>query len=100
MPEYTAAAVAAVLVVVTLEAAIVRSGVLRTRAYWLTLLIVLGFQVPVDGWLTKRSAPIVLYRRSATIGVRPVWDIPIEDVLFGFALATLVLSLWARQGER
>jgi hypothetical protein len=25
------------------------------------------------------------------------WDIPIEDFLFGFALATLVLMLWQRQ---
>jgi lycopene cyclase domain-containing protein len=96
VPEYTVAAVAAVVAVLLLELVVVRSGVLRHRAYLPTMVIVLGFQIPVDGWLTKRSAPIVLYRADAISGVRVPWDIPIEDFLFGFALTTLVLVLWQR----
>ncbi len=96
MPEYTAAALIGVLAVLALEL-VVRSGVLKTAAYWLTMAIVLAFQVPVDGWLTKTSAPVVVYRDSATSGIRLLWGIPIEDFLFGFALATLVLVLWQRQ---
>jgi lycopene cyclase domain-containing protein len=61
------------------------------------MLIVLGFQIPVDGWLTKHSAPIVLYNQRQTSGVRFPFDIPVEDFLFGFALVTAVLLLWERQ---
>ena len=97
MPEYSLAAMGSVVAVVGLEVFGIRTGIFRRPAYWLTMLIVLGFQVPVDGWLTKTSAPIVLYRPAATSGVRLAWGIPIEDFLFGFALVTLVLALWQRQ---
>ena len=100
MPEYTIAAVAAVLAVVAVEQWWLRTGLLRRAAYWITMLIVLGFQVLVDGWLTKQSAPIVLYRASATIGWRFPWDIPVEDFLFGFALVTAVLLRWEALGRR
>ena len=60
---------------------------------------VVGFQVPVDGWLTKLSAPIVIYDDSQTSGFRFPFDIPVEDFLFGFALVTAVLLLWERQRE-
>ena len=50
-----------------------------------------------DGWLTKRSAPVVIYNQRHTSGVRFPFDIPIEDFLFGFALVTAVLLLWERQ---
>ena len=61
------------------------------------MVIVVGFQIPVDGWLTKLSAPIVLYDEQHTTGVRFPFDIPIEDFLFGFALVTAVLLLWERR---
>ena len=32
--------------------------------------------IPVDGWLTKLSAPIVIYDDSHTSGVRFPFDIP------------------------
>jgi lycopene cyclase domain-containing protein len=95
---YTAPAVAAVLAVCALEFALLHTGLFRRPAYWLSMLIVLGFQVPVDGWLTKRSAPIVIYDERQTSGVRFPFDIPIEDFLFGFALVTAVLLLW--EGQR
>jgi lycopene cyclase domain-containing protein len=97
---YTAPAVLAVLVVCTLELVVLRTGLFRRPAYWLSMLIVLGFQIPVDGWLTKRSAPIVSYDERQTSGLRFPFDIPIEDFLFGFALVTAVLLLWERHRER
>jgi lycopene cyclase domain-containing protein len=97
---YTVPAVAAVLVVVALELALLHTGLFRRPAYWLSMVIVLGFQVPVDGWLTKRSAPIVIYNERQTSGVRFPLDIPVEDFLFGFALVTAVLLLWERQRAR
>ena len=100
MGEYTVAALVAAGAVVLAELAWLRTGLLRRPAYLLTMVIVFAFQVAVDGWLTKSSAPIVLYRNSHTSGWRFPWDIPVEDFLFGFALLTLVLLLWEKAGAR
>jgi lycopene cyclase domain-containing protein len=97
---YTLPAITAVLAVFALEFALLHTGLFRKPAYWLSMVIVLGFQVPVDGWLTKRSAPVVIYNERQTSGVRFPFDIPIEDFLFGFALVTAVLLLWERQCAR
>jgi lycopene cyclase domain-containing protein len=97
---YTLPAVLAVVVVCALELTVLRTGLFRRAAYWVSMLIVLGFQIPVDGWLTKRSAPIVIYDERQTSGMRFPFDIPVEDFLFGFALATAVLLLWERQRAR
>lgn len=97
MPEYSATAVLAALAVVALELGVLRTGLFGRLAYWVTMAIVSGFQVLVDGWLTKLSAPIVLYDEDQTTGVRFPWDIPVEDFVFGFALLTLVLLLWERR---
>jgi lycopene cyclase domain-containing protein len=97
--EYTAAASVAAVLVVVAELAWLRTGLFRTRAYWLSMAIVLFFMVLVDGWLTKLSAPIVLYNPDEMTGWRVPWDIPVEDYLFGFALVTLVMLLWDRAGR-
>jgi lycopene cyclase domain-containing protein len=94
---YTAPAIEAVLVVCVLEFVVLRTGLFRKPAYWLTMLIVLGFQVLADGWLTKLSAPIVIYDSHQTTGIRFPFDIPVEDFLYGFALVTGVLLVWERQ---
>jgi len=92
--EYTVSSIVAVTAVLAGERWWWRTGLLRRRTFWLTIAIVAFFQALVDGWLTKLSAPIVLYRRSATSGLRFPWDMPVEDFLFGFALVTLVLVRW------
>jgi lycopene cyclase domain-containing protein len=97
---YTVPAVVAALAVGVLELTVLRTGLFRRPAYWLSMLIVLGFQILVDGWLTKLSAPIVVYDNRQTSGIRFPLDIPIEDFFFGFALVTAVLLLWERQRER
>ena len=97
---YTLPAVVAVVLVVALEFGLLHTGLFRRPAYWLSMLIVLGFQVPVDGWLTKRSAPIVIYDQHQTSGVRFPFDIPVEDFLFGFAMVTSVLLLWEGRHAR
>jgi lycopene cyclase domain-containing protein len=94
---YTLPAIASVVTVCALELAVLRTGLFRRPAYWISLVIVLGFQIPVDGWLTKRSAPIVSYDERHTSGIRFPFDIPVEDFLFGFALVTAVLLVWERQ---
>jgi lycopene cyclase domain-containing protein len=97
---YTLPAVFAVIAVCALEFWVLRTGLFRRPAYWISMVIVLGFQIPVDGWLTKLSAPIVIYDEPHTSGIRFPFDIPVEDFLFGFALVTAVLLLWERQRRR
>jgi lycopene cyclase domain-containing protein len=97
---YTIGALCAPAAVVTLELAALRTGILRRRRFWVTIAITLAFQVAVDGWLTKLSAPIVLYRRPAISGARWPWDIPVEDFGFAFAMITMTLALWERALRR
>jgi lycopene cyclase domain-containing protein len=97
---YTVPAVVAVVVVIALEFALLRTGLFRRAAYWVSMVIVVGFQIPVDGWLTKLSAPIVIYDDAHTSGVRFPFDIPVEDFLFGWAMVTAVLLLWERRRLR
>jgi len=97
---YTLPAVVAVLAVCALELVVLRTGLFRRPAYWISMAIVLGFQVIVDGWLTKLSAPIVIYDEQHTTGIRFPLDIPVEDFLFGWALVTAVLLLWERMRLR
>lgn len=94
---YTLPAALSVIAVCGWELFVLRTGLLRKPAYWIAIAIVLGFQVPVDGWLTKLSAPIVLYAPEHTLGLRFPWDIPVEDFLFGFGFVTAVLLLWEHQ---
>lgn len=97
---YTVPAAVAVVAVCAMELGVLRTGLFRRPAYWLSMLIVLGFQIPVDGWLTKLHSPIVIYDDHQLTGVRFPFDIPVEDFLFGFALVTAVLLLWERQRAR
>jgi lycopene cyclase domain-containing protein len=94
---YTVPAVAAVAVVVAAELRFARTGLFGRPAYWVTMAIVLAFQIPVDGWLTKLSAPIVEYSPGQITGLRGPLGIPVEDFLYGFALVTVALLLWERQ---
>ncbi len=99
MHGYTVSALAACAAVLGLELAVLRTGLLRRHTYWIAFGIILFFQVIVDGWLTKLTAPIVLYARQHFSGIRFPWDIPVEDYLFGWAMCTLALLLWERQSD-
>jgi lycopene cyclase domain-containing protein len=94
--SYTIAAICAPLLVVLLEVAVLRTGILRQGRFWATIAITFGFAMLVDGWLTKVSAPIVRYQAQASSGVRWPWSIPVEDYGFGLAMIALTLMLWAR----
>ena len=100
MWEYTAAAVVVVTAIVLFELRVLRTGLLGTRAYWIALAICYAFMIAVNGWLTKLTAPVVLYDADATTGWRFPWDIPVEDYLFGFALLTLAMLLWDAAAPR
>lgn len=93
---YTVPALVSVVAVVALEALWLRTGLLRRASFWIAYGICAFFQVLVDGWLTKLSAPIVRYDESEMTGWRFPFDIPVEDYLFGFTMITLTLLLWER----
>jgi lycopene cyclase domain-containing protein len=99
VPGYTWSSLLACAVVLVLEVALLRTGTLRRFTYWNAYAIVLFFQVVVDGWLTKLSAPIVLYVSEHFSDVRFPWDVPVEDYAFGWAMCTLTILLWDRQAD-
>ena len=97
--EYTWAAAVACVVVIAVELLWLKTGLFRKVTFYVSWAIILFFMVLVDGWLTKLSAPIVLYNQEENSGIRFPWDIPVEDYLFGFALITLTMLLWERAGR-
>lgn len=98
--EYTWASVVAVVAVVAVELLWLKTGIFGKVTFWVSYAIILFFEVLVDGWLTKLSAPIVIYNPDRYSGIRFPWDIPVEDYLFGFALIVLTILLWERAGRR
>ncbi len=100
MPEYSLLTMISIIAVLLAELLLLRTGILRTARYWITMIIVWAFQIPVDGWLTKLPEPIVIYRRSAMLGIRFPWDIPVEDFGFGFSMVTLAIMVWEYAGRR
>src|SRR4051812_26413797 len=97
--EYTALALVAAGSIVALELLWLRTGLFRRRAYWCALATVFAVLVPVDGWLTKLSAPIIVYAFDEFSGWRFPFDIPLEDFVAAFAVVTLTLLLWERSGD-
>ncbi len=100
MPEFTVLSIVSVVAVVAAELLFFRTGIFRTLQFWLAYAIILFFEVLVDGWLTKLSAPIVTYNEDQFSGVRFPFDIPVEDYLFGFSLIVLTFLLWIRWADR
>ena len=100
MPEYTLLTVVAIVVVVVLDLVVVRTRLLTTLGFWLALAIMWGFQIPVDGWLTRLDAAIVRYDDRHFSGVRLFLDSPIEDFGFGFAMILATLMVWTVLGRR
>jgi lycopene cyclase domain-containing protein len=99
-PIYPTLAVASALGVILLELKVLRSGLFREPAYWISMAICFGFMIPVDGWLTKLSAPIVLYRPSDTTEIYPIWNILLEEYAYALAMLTLVMLTWDWLGRR
>jgi lycopene cyclase domain-containing protein len=98
--EYTLLAALSVVLTVLAERWWLRTGLLSSRAYWIAMGICSAFMIAVNGWLTKLSAPIVLYNPHDATGWRVPWDIPVEDYFFGFSLLTLTMLLWDRGAKR
>ena len=108
---YTQLAVLGVVVVVLLDLVVVRTRLLRRRAFWAAYAIIVFFQLVTNATLT--GLRIVRYDGDAIVGSATPTDgpppflgdgriayAPFEDLLFGFALVVLTLVLWVRLGRR
>lgn len=91
--SYTALAITGVFLTIITDLFILRSRLLLTKRYWASYAIVVFFQLITNWWLTSRE--IVQYSEDAILGPR-IASAPIEDLLFGFTLVTLVLMRWER----
>jgi lycopene cyclase domain-containing protein len=94
---YTVAACLGVVVAVTVDLFVLRTRLITRAVFWATYPIVIVFQLLSNGILTGRG--IVLYNPRDILGLRIV-HAPVEDLLFGFAMVLLTLSLWVWLGRR
>lgn len=94
---YTELVIGAIVLAALGDLAVLRTGLLRRRAFWTAYAIMGGFQLIVNGILT--GIPVVRYNRSAILGVRVAYA-PIEDLGFGFALILATLACWVALGRR
>jgi lycopene cyclase domain-containing protein len=90
---YTALAISAVSIALITDYFVARTRLIRTKRFWTSYAIIIFFQMITNWWLTSRN--IVMYSPDAIIGLR-IASAPAEDLLFGFALVTLVLVLWEK----
>jgi lycopene cyclase domain-containing protein len=95
--NYTVSVLLGVLAAGALDLFVLRTRLLRRRAFWTAYGIVLFFQLIVNGLLT--GLDIVRYDPSTTLGWR-VAHAPVEDLAFGFAMVLATLSLWVWSGRR
>lgn len=100
IPAYPAISFLAATAVVALELAWLRTGIFAKRSYWLAMAVVFAFMVPIDGWMTKLSDPIVIYNPDVLSGLRFPFDIPTEEFVYAFAMVTLAIVLWERAKAR
>jgi lycopene cyclase domain-containing protein len=95
--SYSALAVIAVVAVLVVDLAVLRTRMVTRRAFWVSYAIVVVFQLLMNGVLT--GLDVVVYDPAAIWGPRIAYA-PVEDLLFGFALVTLTLASWAAVNRR
>jgi len=108
---YTAIGVLAVVIAVLLDLFAFKTRMITRRIFWASYAIIGFFQLVTNGLFT--GTQIVKYDRSAIIGGTSPADAapaflgdgriafaPVEDLLFGFSLILISLTLWVFWGRR
>ena len=95
--SYSALAVVAVVGVLVVDLVVLRTRLVTRKVFWASYVIVVGFQLLMNGVLTGRD--VVVYDPDAIWGPRIAYA-PVEDLLFGFAMVTLTLASWAAVNRR
>jgi lycopene cyclase domain-containing protein len=88
---YSDIALDAVIFAILVDLFVLRTAMVTRGIYWLTYGLIFPFQLATNWWLTSRK--IVQYSPKEIIG-RRLAGAPIEDLLFGFSMILLTLSLW------
>ena len=96
MKEYAILGIISVFAAIFLDWGL-ETNVLRRREFYVFLVIILGFKLLVNGYLTGNN--IVMYNPHFLLGQR-IGSIPIEDFLFGFSMVTLTIVFWQTFKER
>lgn len=94
---YTIAALVGLAGAAAVDVLLLRTMLLRRKAFWTAYAIVLFFQLIVNGILTGYG--IVRYDPHTILGLRVAFA-PVEDLAFGFAMVLLTLSTWVWLGRR
>ena len=102
---YTQLSVVAVLLVLSIDLAVLRTGLVKRKVFWVSYAIILTFQFITNGLFT--GLQIVKYRDFAILGSDSplnapppfigdgrLFFAPVEDLGFGFSLVLLSMSLW------
>jgi lycopene cyclase domain-containing protein len=95
--SYSTLAVAAVVGVLLVDLAVLRTRMVTRRVFWVAYAIIVVFQLVMNGVLT--GLDVVVYDPAAIWGPRIAYA-PVEDLLFGFAMVTLTLATWAAVNRR
>ena len=107
---YTQLAIIAVVVVVLADLFVFRTRLVTRKAFWVSYAIIVFFQLITNGMFTgfgivQYDGNAIVGSTSPAIGPPPfigdgrIAFAPFEDLLFGFALILLSLSLWVLFGR-
>jgi lycopene cyclase domain-containing protein len=88
---YTAAALLGLAGTAVLDLVVLRTRLVLRAVFWATYPVVIGFQLLFNGLLTGWG--VVRYNPDDITGLR-LFNAPVEDLVFGFALVLMTLSLW------
>ena len=109
--SYTAIGVMAVVIAVLLDLYAFKTRLITRKIFWVSYAIIVFFQLITNGMFT--GFQIVKYDGNSIIGSTSPADAPppfigdgrlafapVEDLLFGFSLVLLSLTLWVFWGRR
>jgi len=108
---YTQLAVIGVVLAVVIDLWLLRTRLLTRTAFWVSYAIIVFFQLLTNGVLTglrivRYDGEVIIGSTTPAEGPPPILGdgrilyAPVEDLLFGFALILLTLSLWVWWGRR
>jgi hypothetical protein len=108
---YTQLGIVAVIVMLILDLGILRTRLVTRKIFWVSYAIIVFFQLITNGMFTgfgivKYDGDAIIGSTSPAEGPPPfIGDgrlafAPVEDLLFGFAIVLMSLSLWIFWGRR
>jgi lycopene cyclase domain-containing protein len=94
---YTQLALLMTVLAILFDLYVTQSKMVTRKSFWNAYSIMLFFQLITNWWLTSRG--ILTYDKDVIIGTR-IAAAPIEDLLFGFSMITMTISLWIYWGKK